>query len=541
MFALLRSCAACSVLLGSVAANAQVLFTDVSTERGIGAFQNEPGMAAGVASADYDNDGYADIFVPQVEGVPNALYHNLGDGSFEEIAASVGLDSMESARVALWFDYDGDGDLDLLVANDGAGAPTSFRLYRQINAGSFEDVTVAAGLMIPGLYTWELTGSVSGICAGDINHDGYLDFFIGGWSGPEKLFLNNAGNGFVDISDQSGMTMPTDPSVWQSVMMDFNGDGWLDIYVAVDFEENMLWINQKDNSFVNVAPGTVLSNAMNDMGMTMGDYDNDGDFDIYITNIYIESDEIPVKFNVLLRNNTLGSNINFTEVAIGLQVEHGDWGWGATFLDFDNDGFLDIAATNGWRLDVHQSRMFRNPDGGLSPFQDVSASVGFDDTHWGSALLATDFDRDGDLDLLQACVDGPLRLLDNAPADGAATGNYLVVRPRMPGRNTHAIGAVVRVIANGQHMMRLITAGTSFLGQEPAEAFFGLGSAQTVDQVIVEWPDGRSTTLNGVAVNQELDVVASFIVPAVSAWGAVAMVLLILSAGTVALRKSTAV
>ena len=114
------------------------------------------------------------------------------------------------------------------------------------------------------------------------------------------LFLNNAGVGFVDISDQSGITTATDPAVWQSVMMEFNGDGWIDIYVNVDFNDNMLWINQKDNSFVDVAPGTELGNSMNDMGVTLGDYDNDGDFDIYITNIYREVDGRSYSFDLIL-------------------------------------------------------------------------------------------------------------------------------------------------------------------------------------------------------------------------------------------------
>lgn len=138
-----------SLVLGVSIVRAQVTFTDVSAEVGIGAVVSESGMGAGVAVADFDDDGYVDIFVPQGEGTPNLLYRNLGNGTFEEIAGQVGLDSLESARTALWFDYDDDNDLDLIVMNDRLSTPSVYRLYRQSASGQFTDVTIAAGLFVP--------------------------------------------------------------------------------------------------------------------------------------------------------------------------------------------------------------------------------------------------------------------------------------------------------------------------------------------------------------------------------------------------------
>jgi hypothetical protein len=502
-------------------------FVDVSAQRGIGPFQSEAGRGAGAAADDYDGDGDVDIFAPQAAGLPHLLYRNLGDGTFEEIAGQVGLGSTMSGRNALWFDYDGDGDQDLLVANDDLVNASSLTLYRQDSSGQFEDVTVAAGMWtppncyIPGCpnYHW------AGICAGDINNDGYLDVYTAQYlPGPAHLFLNTGRGSFQNIGASSGVGVyaPQDPHfLHQSVMADFNKDGWIDIYVAVDVganggDPNHLWINQQDNTFEDMAPQAGLDNAMDDMGIALGDYDNDGDLDVYVTNIFHDGEH-----NVLFRNDSVAGQLDFTEVSFALGVAEGGWGWGTTFMDIDLDGDLDLAATNGWRSGKwtsDPSRFFTNLGGTFQAFADHSDEVDFNDTDWGSALVAADFDRDGDLDLLQACVTfydnvtglptqfGPLRLRDNPQRQEGPPNHYLVVQPRQPGPNHRAIGAVVHVEAGGRSMMRLITAGTSYLGQEPAEAFFGLGTAALADTVTVQWPDGDTSTVQNVAADQILTI-----------------------------------
>ena len=180
--------------------------------------------------------------------------------------------------------------------------------------------------------------------------------------------------------------------------------------------------------------------------------------------------------------------------------------------DADNDTLLDLAVTNGWREGIAMSdpsKLFRNLGGTPPMFGDISASSGFDDTYWGSALAAVDHDRDGDLDLVQTTqtvgsTSSSIRLLEHQGAP--ASNNYLVVRPRMSGANHRAIGAVVRATVGDIEMMRPITAGTSFFSQEPAEAFFGLGAAAVVDRVVVEWPGGLETEVLDVAANRVLTI-----------------------------------
>jgi hypothetical protein len=241
---------------------------------------------------------------------------------------------------------------------------------------------------------------------------------------------------------------------------------------------------------------------MNDMGQAISDYDNDGDLDIYITNVFDLSGE--GERNVLLRNDSAKGTLQFTEVSVETGTDWGGWGWGTTFFDADRDGWLDIAATNGWSFEPwlsDQSRFYRNLGGSPVTFEDLSDEAGFNDSFWGSGLVAADFDRDGDLDLVQACAFDRVRVLDNEPGSAAAAHHYLVVKPRMTGPNHRAIGAVVQVEAAGLTMSRLITAGTSFLSQEPAEAFFGLGAATTAD-VSIRWPDGSSNAWSDVTVDR---------------------------------------
>lgn len=517
-------------------------FVDVSAARGILPNMPDIGQGTGGAVADYDKDGFPDIFVPQAAGTPHRLYRNQGNGVFEEVAGDVGLASTEAAKVALWVDYDADADLDLFVVNDSPTATTTFRLYRQSISGTFTDVTMEAGLFMvtPPANHW------GGIAAGDINNDGYLDVYTVQWgssnigeTGRGYMFLNNTNGTFTEIGVASGLDEVGDGH--QPVMMDFNDDGWLDIIVAIDFNANKLWINQQDNTFLNLAASANLDNNMNDMGVAISDYDNDGDLDIYVTNIFVSG-----KHNVLHRNDTTPGNVTFTEVAAAMGVDDGEWGWGTTFIDGDNDGWLDIAATNGrgggsWENDP--SKYFLNPGGG-APFVDVSSTVNFDDTFVGSVLVTADFERDGRLDLLQICSGfqvsqgqhtiGPVRVLQNIPAKGASTANYLVVQPRMIGPNHFAIGAEVRATFNGMTTARLITAGNSYLGQEPAEAFFGLGAANTVDTLTIDWPDGTMTVLEDVSANQILKVTGGgFPIPAVSAWGLLTAALLLLTLATI--------
>jgi hypothetical protein len=495
--------------LGAVApAAAQLEFVEVGAERGILEYDAGIGYGTGAAVSDYDDDGDLDVFVPNGPGTADQLYRNLGGGHFEEIAAAVGVAGLGGNRTGLWIDFDGDGRLDLIVAGDcyAAGgacfAAQTIHFHRQLETGAFEDLTAVLAPSDDGVTA--LGQFRSGLCGGDLNDDGWLDAVVGLWQGGAKVLMNDAGRGFFDVSDACGIAGASNHH-FQPAIHDFDGDGWRDVYWAIDYTENRLWRNQRDGTFVDVAPAAGLDNVMNDMGMTLGDYDGDGDFDVYVTNITEFENH-----NVLYRNDSTGPALAFAEVAVESGVAETSFGWGTTFLDADNDGLLDLAVTNGWYNGVgyhDRSRFFVNLGTQPPTFEERGAAVGFDDDEWGASLVAFDMDRDGDLDLLQTCnLGGPLRLLENRRGPKAAANHFLVIQPRMDPPNAQAIGAVVRVEAGGATLMRLITAGTSFLGQEPAEAHVGMGRARVADRVTIAWPDGAQTILRDVAGDRVLDV-----------------------------------
>ena len=472
------------VLINSTLATAQ--FVDVTVDQNFALAKTSLRFGSGVSAADYDNDGDIDLFVCTAEGYPDNLYQN-NEGNFEPIGETVGLSSMKSSRMALWIDIDGDTDLDLVVGGNGFEEEITTQLYRQEN-GIFTEVTDEAGIDQFGANIDNQ--NFGGLAAADINNDGFVDIVLTIWRGPIKVFINDGNGVFEDQSNNLGLDT-RDYAFWQPFLHDFNSDGYIDIYCNVDFNDNQFWLNSAEGLFDDVSKKTNSNSSFNEMGITLGDIDNDGDFDIYSTNIFNNFGEDT--YNILLQQNqNEDSDIFFTEIAKDLGIGEGGWGWGATFFDANNDGLIDLAATNGFESDsLDQSKIWiQQPD---KTFSDHSDILGFNDNLNGSTLISLDYDRDGDLDMIQGLKGFenealPFRLLENQTQ---GVGHYLVVKPRMNGSNHYSIGSVVRAYVNGNVLARIIHAGTSFYGQEPAEAFLGLGSAVQVDSLSITWPGGE--------------------------------------------------
>ncbi len=495
------------VFLYTIRLSAQ--FVDVTASKNFTTGYSSPFFGNGVAAVDYDNDGDIDLYVCSGENSPDQLYAN-DDGTFEPVGEPVGLGSIARSRMALWFDIDGDRDLDLLVGGDchldmdDCDDESHIRLYRQEN-GTFSEITNSSGLSTYGPKT--RMQRLGGLAAADINGDGFLDFIQVFSNHSIEAFINNGNGTFTEQSEQLDLDVG-DYYYWQPFFHDFDSDGYIDLYCNIDFESNQFFLNTHEGFFEDRSKSSNSDNAFNEMGITLGDIDNDGDFDIYSTNSenYLGNDV----YNILLkRDESSNSSVYFTEVARSLGVERGGWGWGATFLDYNNDGLIDLAATNGWYSeDPDQSKFWtQSPD---QSFMDESELLGFADMLNAVALISLDYDRDGDLDMIQSLkgyegLEVPIRLLENR-TPSTDVGHYLLVKPRMDGPNHFSIGATVVAYVDGIPFARIIHAGTSFYGQEPAEAFIGVGQALTIDSLSITWPGGESSWWYDIAVDQTLEL-----------------------------------
>jgi len=506
----------CQFLWGE--ALAQPAYVDVTVNKGIQVCQNtQEGFGIGASAADFDNDGDIDVFLAAPEGDRDRLLVNDGTGGFQDLANQAGLDEITRSRAALWFDHNNDQLLDLLVTTDCfrttcATFSTLLRLYQQGPPGTFTEVTQQAGLTEPALSRdWHRSGTA----AGDLNGDGILDLVTAYWEGPIKLYLGHHNGQYIDVTQTAGLGLSTDyRGHWQPMIIDFDGDGLLDIYFTVDFNVNKLWTNQGNQGLIPTFSDDGLAsgcdNNMNDMGLAMADFDEDGDPDIYATNINRDGN-----YNVLYENQSISGSPQCQDVSAAAGVMQGGWGWGATFFDANNDSHMDLAETNGWHLNGWEQpiRLFMHNPAMPSTFTDEAASNGLTSVQWGSSLLAVDLDRDGDLDLLESVPDAcarsrpfelPLSVYESNLQNSEIPHNYLTIKPRINGLNHFAIGTRVQLMIGARTLTRWVTAGTSFLGQEPAEVHFGLADIETVDQVLISWPDGRQTTDLNVASNQVL-------------------------------------
>jgi hypothetical protein len=484
-------------------------------------------MGPGVAVFDFDGDSRLDVYV--VQGAPiadgatadseasNRLFRQQPDGSFVDVTASSGAGDRGYGMGVTFGDIDGDHDLDLFVTNFGPDA-----LYENLGDGSFRDITVQAGVGGDG---WSASAGFF-----DADGDGdldlwvtrYVDFslrnhkFCGNaqiglrsychpdvYDGVPDLLYRNDGHGrFAEIGRDVGLVASTKDKGLGLAIADFDGDGRQDVYVANDSTMNYLYLGREHGHFAESALAAGVGyNASGrseaSMGVEMGDVDNDGALDLFVTHLDEET-------NTLYRGLGGGLWVDATEAA-GLAAPSRPWvGFGTVLLDFDHDGDEDLFVANGHIIDnierFDATRRHRQP---LQLFENLggrfverSELLGYDQPAVARGAVGADLDDDGDRDLVITQNGGRLIVLRN---DSPARGTSVVVRLVGSGLNTHAYGASVELIgANGVTQRQWLSGARSYLSQGPPQVHFGVGRSRARNQVIVHWPNGEVGTYDPV-------------------------------------------
>ncbi|MFO0981929.1 MAG: CRTAC1 family protein [Planctomycetota bacterium] len=495
----------------------------------------------GCAWLDYDRDGQLDAYVVNgwriehgrvLEKGRNALYRNKGDGTFEDVtdAARVAGEGQWGCGVAV-ADYDGDGWPDLMVTSFGPNL-----LYHNLGNGTFENVAARLGIECPGWNT--------GAAFFDADRDGRLDLYVAAyikctledvlraertldWKGLEKVALGPFGlpgapdhffhadgkGGFVDLTEAAGLTDRALAFGFSVRAADFDLDHDVDLYVANDSDANYLYRNEGNGTFQDTGlwSGAALDRngvAQAGMGITMGDVDQDGLPDLFVTNFAED-------FSTLYRGTGQGFFEDATVKSGTGAPTYAPLSWGTTLSDLDNDGDLDLVIVNGHIY----PQVDRHPEAGMSylqkplllenlgngKFVDASAGAGpgFATARCSRGLAAGDYDNDGDIDLLITNLDAPPTLLRNDSEQGA----WLTVACEVPPGTCPLIGTIVTVQARGRTQTRDVTSSDSYLSCPDPRLHFGLGAATVVDQVTVAWSDGTLTTLEQVLPGRIVKVV----------------------------------
>jgi len=527
----------------SFAAGLGFRFVDVTGAAGI-RFEHNTGayggkllpetLGSGCAFLDYDADGWQDILLVNSMDWPGhkrqrttlRLYHNNRNGTFSDVTKAAGLDvEMYGMGVAVG-DYNNDGFPDIFISCVGES-----RLFRNTGKGTFADVTKAAGLA-------GKQGLSTSAVWFDYDRDGYLDLFVCNyvrWSAERDVFCSldgknksyctpeayrgdtcwlyhNRGDGtFEDVTATSGVFDSSSKSLGVA-MLDYDQDGWPDLLVANDTQPNKLYRNLRNGKFKDVAVEAGLAfstdgKARAGMGVDAADYENSGRTGIVITNF--DNEMIG-----LYRNAGRGYDDVAIQEGLGA-ASRTTLGFGCVFFDADLDGLLDIAVANG-HIDetvrnirgnvgyAQAAQLFQNRGGGK--FLDVAADVGggFEKPKVGRGLATGDFDRDGDLDLLMTTNNGGAYLYRNDVLNGNRSIRFRLVGTKS---NRDAIGATVKIFANGQQQMRMVRSGSSYLSQSELPVTFGVGTRDQIERVLIEWPSGRSEEFKQLQAGKTFQVI----------------------------------
>ncbi len=444
-------------------------FTDVTDKAEVG----DIGFGMGVATGDYNNDGFEDFYVTCLG--PDHLFKNNGNGAFTDVTLKAGVSDPRWSTGAAFVDYDNDGKLDLFVSNY---VDFDLKHLPEFGVGrtcQFKGVPVQCGPRgLPG--------------AGD------------------SLYHNNGDGTFSDVSRKARVSDPNGYYGLGVICSDFDEDGLVDIFVANDSTPNFLYHNNGDGTFKEIAfiSGTAVNESGSEqgsMGVTLADYDHDGKLDLFITNF---DDE----YNILYHND--GGN-SFTDVSFKSKVAQVSLpyvGWGTKFFDYDNDGWADLFVANGHvypqrgpyrqRVLVHHN----NQDG---TFSEVAKQMGSAllEERVGRGVAFGDIDNDGDVDIVVNDLDGTPQLLRN---DGGNTNNSVLIKTIGVKSNRSGIGARVKVVSGNLAQIDEVRSGESYLSQNDLRLHFGLEKRTKIDLVEVRWPNGVIDRVANLSVNKILTI-----------------------------------
>lgn len=507
------------VLLGWVeSSDAQLLFTDqTSSSQVSNVFSPGVGIAfvdytGGGAVGDFNRDGYQDVFVPSdgSGGDTDHLFINNGDGTFTDQGLAWGLTAVHVGKGPAVGDFNRDGWLDIYLTSGGppgGTGPGHHKLYRNNGGASFTDVAVSAGVN----FTTTMIQDGFGACFGDYDLDGDLDLFVAGtFTGNvgSILYRNNGDETFTDVTAESAVLAQSTVTVhgFAPRFIDLNGDHYPELLLAADFGTSRYLVNDGDGTFTDRTILSDLGHEENGMGQTVGDLNNDGLIDWYVTSIYRPA--VNWTGNKLYLNQ---GNDSYNEVSAASGCDNGGYGWGAVAIDFDHDGHTDIAETNGGVGGFENEQSYLWMNNGDGTFSEQALSRGFSHFDFGRGLVNFDMDNDGDQDMIVFAWSDPLVLFRN---DLVATPNTNWLRVFLSTEGCldlapDGYGAKVIAVTGTTTRGRSIDGGDNYLSKSELSAHFGIGSATVVDELRVEWPNGTVDVLLNVPVNQTITVAAS--------------------------------
>jgi tetratricopeptide (TPR) repeat protein/peroxiredoxin len=529
----------------------------------------------GIAAGDYDNDGFDDLYICQPSGLPNRLYHNRGDGTFEDVTEAAGVGVLDNTPCALFADINNDGCQDLVVVT--ANGPLLF-----LNQGNSKFALKSEAFR----FAQPPQGTFTGAAFGDYDRDGRLDIYFCLYSyykgleqyhfpvpyydarnGPPNFLFHNEGDGvFRDVTAASGLNQNNDHFSFDCNWCDFDNDGWPDLYVVNDFGRKNLYHNNRNGTFTDIAEEAGVVDVGPGMSSCWFDYDNDLNFDLYVSDMWEASgmrltsqmnflERLPGDVRALFRHHAKGNalfrnlgNGRFEDRSAAAGIEKGGWSWSSYAWDFAHDGRSHLYIANGmisgpsrddlesffWQQVVSQSPADAHPtlpyelgwnainelirsDGtwagyrrnvfffnnGDGTFSDISGVVGLDFADDSRAFALADFDHDGRLEMALKNRTGPqLRVLRCEAAD---LGNALALRLRGTKSNRDAIGAVIILETTEGRQMKILQAGTGFPSEHTKELFFGTGKAVSA-RAEIHWPSGSVQHFEALPANHRIEI-----------------------------------